>query len=77
MFKIFEIDSEMKQFYKEQFNIDPDTASGCSLFTEEEQIERYSQNIAFCQKLKASGVAYHKYPVLNNLYQMQLKKVYG
>lgn len=29
----------------------------------------------FCQKLKASGIAYHKYPVLNNLYQMQLKKV--
>ena len=29
----------------------------------------------FCQKMKASGIAYHKYPVLNNLYQMQLKKV--
>ena len=53
MFKLFEIDCEMKQLYKEQFNIDPDTASGGSLFTEEEQIERYSQNIAFWQKLKA------------------------
>ena len=55
MFKFFEIDCEMKQLYKEQFNIDPDTASGYSLFTEEEQIERYSQNIAFWQKLKAES----------------------
>ena len=53
IFKLFEIDCEMKQLYKEQFNIDPDTASGYSIFTEEEQIERYSQNIAFWQKLKA------------------------
>lgn len=29
----------------------------------------------YCQKLTSSGIAYQKYPVLNNLYQMQLKKV--
>ena len=53
IFKLFEIDSEMKQLYKEQFNINPDIASGYGIFTEEEQIERHSQNIAFWQKLKA------------------------
>jgi hypothetical protein len=29
----------------------------------------------FCQQLKVSGIAYHKYPVLNNIYLQQLKKL--
>ncbi len=29
----------------------------------------------FCQQLKNSGIAYQKYPVLNNLYLQQLKKL--
>jgi len=29
----------------------------------------------FCQQLKNSGVAYHKYPVLNNIYLQQIKKL--
>ena len=52
MFKLHEIDCEIKKIYKEHFNIDPNTASGCSIFPEDEQIERYSQNIAFWRKLK-------------------------
>jgi hypothetical protein len=29
----------------------------------------------FCQQLKASSIAYHKYPVLNNIYLQQQKKL--
>ena len=61
MFKLEEIDCEIKTLYKKHFNIDHNTASPFSIYPEEnpiegdsekEQIERYSQKEAFWRKLK-------------------------
>jgi len=42
---------EIMKLYKEKFNIDPLTENGHKYYTEQEQVERYAQNIAFWQKL--------------------------
>ena len=42
---------EIADLYKDKFNIDPITDKTHRIFTEEEQIERYAQNIAVWQKL--------------------------
>ena len=42
---------EIIELYKEKLNIDPITDKTHRIFTEEEQVERYAQNIAFWQKL--------------------------
>ena len=44
-------EQEIMQLYKEKFNIDPLSINTYKRFTEEEQIERCAQNIAFWQKL--------------------------
>ena len=44
-------EGEIMDLYKKQFNIDPTTDKSYRLFTEEEQVERYAQNIAFWQNL--------------------------
>ena len=44
-------ENEIMKLYKDKFNIDPRTDKTYKIFTEEEQIERYAQNIAFWQNL--------------------------
>ena len=44
-------EQEIMQLYKEKFNSDPLNINTYKRFTEEEQIERSAQNIAFWQKL--------------------------
>lgn len=45
------VEREIMDLYKEKFNIDPLTENGHRYYTEQEQVERYAQNIAFWQKL--------------------------
>ena len=42
---------EIMELYKDKFNIDLRTDKTHRVFTEEEQIERYAENIAFWHKL--------------------------
>jgi len=44
-------EQEIMQLYKDKFKIDPIHDNTYKRFTEEEQVERYAQNIAFWQKL--------------------------
>ena len=41
------IENELMELYEQKFNINPRTDKSYKLFTEEEQIERYAQNIDF------------------------------
>ena len=45
------VERESMDLYKEKFNIDPLTENGHRYYPEEEQVERYAQNMAFWQKL--------------------------
>ena len=45
------VEREIMDLYKGKFNIDPLTENGHKYYTEQEQVERYAQNIAFWQKL--------------------------
>ncbi len=45
------VESEIMNLYEETFKADPRTQSGNSIFTEDEQIERYAKNLCFWQKL--------------------------
>ena len=45
------VERAIMDLYKEKFNIDPLTENGHRYYTEQEQVERYAQNIAFWQKL--------------------------
>ena len=42
---------EIMDLYTEKFNMDPLTENGHRFYTEQEQVERHAQNIAFWQKL--------------------------
>ena len=45
------IETEIMDLYKEQFGYDPREPQTYKYFTEEEQIERYAQNVVFWRKL--------------------------
>ena len=45
------VEREIMDLYKKKFNIDPLTENGRSYYTEQQQVERHAQNIAFWQKL--------------------------
>ena len=45
------VEREIMQLYREKFNLDPLTENGFGYFTEQQQVERYAQNLAFWQRL--------------------------
>ena len=46
------IENEIMELYQQKFGIDPRDESEHKFFTEEQQIERHAQNIAFWRNLK-------------------------
>ena len=45
------VEREIMQLYREKFNLDPLTENGFGYFTEQQQVGRYAQNLAFWQRL--------------------------
>ena len=75
-YKMLQIEEEIKDLYEERFNIklDSEFGLGYSIFTEDEQIERYAQHVAFWQTLYEEYEGGMMAPIRNLRWQYILRK---